>query len=883
MPAVQKRVTTARKRRRGKPRKRGKPTLIRAKRGRPKGSRQAVKLRRDELRRIGSQIPPLPSGLPKPQLSSQSLHVLKRRYLKRNEKKEVVEKPKELFWRVAYNVATPERSWNKNGKKAHLDQAKKFYKILASQQFLPNSPTLMNAGLDLQQLSACFVLPVEDSMHSIFDALKATALVHKSGGGTGFSFSHLRPNGDIVLSTKREATGPVGFMRVFNSATEEVKQGGTRRGANMGILRVDHPDILHFVLAKADYRNFNNFNLSVAVTNQFMEQVKKDEKFVEKDFSPEKHFRKIREVQEELFEARGEKNKEREAYAKAIRELYEDFSAKYEGEGYDLINPHRGEAWHRLNAAKVFKLICFSAWAGGDPGVIFLDRINKDNPTPHLGEIESTNPCGEQLLLPYESCNLGSINLAKMVEDGKISWTKLDRVTKLAVRFLDNVIDVNQYPLPEIEEMTLGNRKIGLGVMGFADALIKLGISYDSEEGIEIAERVMARINKEALAASRELALERGPFPNFTGSIYDNGEKEAQVRNATRTTIAPTGSISMIGDCSSGIEPLYAVAYKKNVVGGVSYGVNPLFEEIAKKRGFYSEALLEKVNQKGKVRGIKEVPEEVQKVFASAHGISAQWHIKMQAAFQRHTDNAVSKTINFAHNVSVEEGEKAYLFAFKTGCKGITVFRDRSRGEQILEAGMGKREEETRFVVKRPRPEVVSGRTHKIKTPVGTAFIHVTRDGRGNIFEVFVGVGKAGSDVSADAEAIGRLISLTLRIVPSASAPEMVDQIVDQLSGIGGRSSLGMGPNRVRSLADAVAKVLRTERRIEQGAKRELAGDGQVIEAGKQAMPTGRQVEEESQEIQLVLGADLCPDCGNNSLISEEGCMKCLLCGYSQC
>ena len=560
-------------------------------------------------------------------LSINAIKVLEKRYLRKDDCGKVVETPKQLFQRVSRNIAEADKKYDK---KTDIKKTEReFYRAMANLEFLPNSPTLMNAGRELQQLSACFVLPIEDSMESIFDAIKNTALIHKSGGGTGFSFTHLRPKGDTVKSTCGVASGPLSFMNVFNAATEVIKQGGTRRGANMAILRVDHPDILDFIVAKEQENVLNNFNLSVGLTEEFMRAV--------------------------------EENTE-----------------------YGLRNPHDKQVVNRINARMIFDLIVTMAWKNGEPGIIFLDRLNKDNPTPTIGEIESTNPCGEQPLLPYEACNLGSVNLSLMVENDKINYNKLRDAIHTSFHFLDNVIDMSKFPLKRIEQMVRSNRKIGLGVMGFSDMLIKLGIPYNSEEAIRTGEEVMAFINTESKKASAELAERRGTFPNFKVSFWkDRGWPK--LRNATTTTIAPTGTISIIANASSGIEPLFAVSYIRNILDNTEMvEVNPLFEKIAKERGFYSAELMKSIAKRGTIQGIEGVPDDVKRIFVTAHDITPEWHVKMQAAFQKYTDNAVSKTVNFPSHATTKDVEQVFLLAYKLGCKGVTIYRDKSRGSQVL-------------------------------------------------------------------------------------------------------------------------------------------------------------------------------------------------------
>ena len=733
-----------------------------------------------------------------PCLSKNALTVLEKRYLVR-ENGTIQETPTELFRRVAETIASPERKFNPLRDTATL--ADEFYRLMAGLEFLPNSPTLMNAGRELGQLSACFVLPVGDSMEDIFDAVKYTALIHKSGGGTGFSFSRVRPANDVVRTTSGVSSGPISFMKVFDMATETIKQGGTRRGANMGILRVDHPDILNFIKCKTDPNQLTNFNISVGLTEAFMKAAEK-------------------------------------------------------GEPYSLVNPRDGEAAGTLPAGEVFDQIVKQAWQNGEPGIVFLDRLNRDNPTPLVGAIESTNPCGEQPLLPYESCNLGSINLGRMGKDGQIDWDRLREVVFLAVRFLDNVIELNKYPLPQIAAITHANRKIGLGVMGWADLLVALGIPYDSGEAISLAEKVMQFINEEGHAASRALAGERGAFPNFPGSLYER-RGEPPLRNATVTTIAPTGTLSIIANASSGIEPLFAVSFVRQVLDNNKLvEVNPQFESIAREKGFYSPELMREIAERGSIQDLAEIPPEVRRVFVTAHDITPEDHIRMQAAFQQHTDNAVSKTVNFPRQATVEEVKQVFKLAYHLGCKGVTIYRDGSRDQQVLSTG--QRAEETRETtghgpkVVRKRPSALKGWTYRMQTGCGPLYVTINEDETG-LFELFTTMGKAGGCAASQSEAIGRMVSLAWR------SGVQVNQVVKQLVDISCHSQSGFGDNRIRSCADAVAKAI------------------------QQHMSSNGHGESEVQEIEKTSpfkGA--CPECGG-IVEHEGGCSVCHACGYSEC
>jgi ribonucleoside-diphosphate reductase alpha chain len=754
----------------------------------------------------------------KPVLSENAVKVLEKRYLAKDGKGRVIETPEGLFRRVAQAIANPDKAFGASEEDVKVVEDT-FYEMMCGLRFMPNSPTLMNAGRPLGQLSACFVLPIDDSMESIFTAVKNTALIHKSGGGTGFAFSRLRPKNAVVASTSGVASGPISFMKVINAATEAVKQGGTRRGANMGILRVDHPDILEFITCKDDLRELTNFNISVAITDAFMEAVENDEY-------------------------------------------------------YDLIDPRTEQPFMRdgvvvrLKAREVFDQIVDHAHSTGEPGVMFIDRMNDGNPVRQVGLYESTNPCGEQPLLPYESCNLGSINLARMVRAVvdpenthslyryEVDWELLDQTVRDAVHFLDNVIEANRYPLAEIDVNTKSNRKIGLGVMGWADMLILLGIKYDSEKAYALAEQVMTRMNEAGHGASAELGRKRGQFPLWDRSIYFQNGTGPKLRNSTVTTIAPTGTISIISGCSSGIEPIFAVSYVRNVMDNTKLvEVNPHFEKVARDRGFYSPELMERIAEAGSVQGFTEIPDDVKNVFVTAHDIAPENHVRMQAAWQRHTDNAVSKTINLPHGATVDDVRKAYLMAHELGCKGVTVYRDGCRAEQVLSTGAGAdpaadRQNPTETALLKPiikeRPEQLQGVTTKIKTGYGNLYVTVNLlDGKP--FEVFAQIGKSGYSTMADTEAICRLVSLALR---SGITPET---IVKQLKGIGGSSPVFGNGGLISSIPDAIAIVLHN-----------LFGDGKAIHND------------------VDMNMEFCPDCGVR-IIYESGCVVCRSCGYSKC
>lgn len=844
-------------------------------------------IRKDISKRLGKR-PNMPADLPVGIWTEQSVKVLSERYLLKDDTGKEIETPEQMCWRIAWEIASAEIRWGKKRNEV-LAIAKNFYKILVKHEFLPNSPTLMNAGTgNMLQYSGCFVVPVEDSMEGIFDAVKYQALIHKTGGGTGFSFSRLRPRGARVKTSSGTASGPVSFMRIFDAATNEVKQGGKRRGANMGILRIDHPDIIEFIHCK-ELGEVTNFNISVAVTDKFME-------------------------------------------------------AYYADKQYGLIDPKSGTEVKKLSAKQVFDEIAESAWKTGDPGLVFINRINRGsaNPVPSLGPIESTNPCGEQPLYPFDSCNLGSIFLTYFLKDEgnkkTVDWEKLKTVTNEAIRFLDDVIDVNPYTLPQIRKTTLAIRRVGLGVGGWADMLIGLEIAYDSEEALALAKKVMTFIGREAKRTSEELAVERGPFPLWPLSIYKNDKPR---RNSTVTTIAPTGTISIIAGASSGIEPLFAVAYEHIVkdkhLDRKLVFINPQFEESAKKRGCWTEEMRKKVAKEGVVRQLEEVPADIKRIFGTAHEISPEWHIKIQSAFQKYTENAVSKTINLRHDATVGDVKKAYLTAWETNCKGITVFRDGCKDVQVLNLGIKdsqevKKDIENGWGSLRERPSKATGATYKLATPVGSAFVTINEDVGGDPLELFINVGKAGSDVAAMAEALGRTISTALRFKGSLSPKEKAKEIAHQLAGIGGRRSVGFGPNKIRSLPDAISVALSTHYGFKLNgnghteatlnvagavmaavgsapAEQTLPGffdptmasaafngasvngnghftNGHTNGVAKEQLPPvvpKNNKDRDSYSLELEAPGDICPECGSSALVYEEGCSKCHACGHSEC
>jgi ribonucleoside-diphosphate reductase alpha chain len=813
-------------------------------------------------------------------LNANAITVLERRYLVKDDQGKPVERAEDLFWRVARTVAAPDKTYGASDKAVEA-LAEAFFELMATRVWMPNSPTLMNAGRPLGQLSACFVLPVDDALSNgksgIYDTLRAMALVHQSGGGTGFAFSRLRPKNDVVRSTMGVASGPVSFMKLYDASTDVVKQGGTRRGANMGILRVDHPDILEFISCKDDLTQVTNFNISVAVTDAFM-------------------------------------------------------AAVADGRSYDLIHPRTSQVVGQLDARTVFRTIVHGAWKTGEPGVFFIDRANQYNPVPALGSYEATNPCGEQPLLPYDVCNLGSINVGLFVKDGAVDWDRLRTAVHLCTHFLDNVIDANKYPLQEIDDLAKRIRRIGLGIMGWADLLVKLGIPYNSDEGVKLGITLMQFVDEESKVASEKLAEARGTFPEWNRSIWGpdatcardaRGARirpERRLRNCNLTTVAPTGTISIISGCSSGIEPLFAVAFMRNQAGVLMPDVNEGFVAIAKQEGWYSDGLMQRIAESGNIH-FDEVPAQWQRVFVTAHDVTPEWHIRMQAAFQAFTDSAISKTCNFPHEATEQDVEKIYRLAFELDCKGVTVYRDGAREMQVLSTGSTAKKvqeqsgtaadparqladalghvaeleaelERTRTTlhevesenlqrrVKRSRPDLLKGTTRRLDTPLGTLYVTITEDDKGQPFEIFMSLGKAGGALMADVEAIGRLISLALR----SGIP--LPEIHRQVRGISSDRVVGLGPNKVLSVPDAIGIAIEKWLQEKQGVQQDLLSAPAT--PGRETLRPADIVTGGQGEAALRgpdQGKDFigtCPDCGSQ-LAFAEGCVKCHVCGFSEC
>ena len=816
-------------------------------------------------------------------LNDNALTVLKRRYLVKNDVGQPIEEPEDLFWRVARTIAAPDAKYGASA--AAVDTvAEAFFRIMATRVWMPNSPTLMNAGRPLGQLSACFVLPVEDALsngqNGIYDTLRSMALVHQSGGGTGFAFSRLRPKNDVVRSTMGVASGPVSFMSLYDASTDVVKQGGTRRGANMGILRVDHPDVMDFITCKDDITKITNFNISVAVTDAFMKAVE-------------------------------------------------------QGAEYELLHPRTRQVVGKRDAREVFEKIVHGAWKTGEPGVFFIDRANHYNPVPHLGSYEATNPCGEQPLLAYDVCNLGSINLGLFVKDGKLDWDGLKKAVHLCTHFLDNVIDANKYPLEEITDLANRIRRIGLGVMGWADLLVKLGVPYNSTEGVELGRKLMQFVDEESKVESERLAKERGTFAEWEKSIWGPDKTCARdaagkrirpmrrLRNCNLTTVAPTGTISIISGCSSGIEPLFAVAFMRNQAGVLMPDVNEDFIAIAQREGWYSPELMQKIAETGHIH-FDEVPAKWQGIFVTAHDVTPEWHIRMQAAFQEFTDSAISKTCNFSHEAKEEDVRQIYELAYQLNCKGVTVYRDGSREMQVLSTGstakkvqesgatgatpaagessvdlkstiaeleseLGRVRKQLHEVesenlqrrAKRTRPDLLRGTTRRLDTPLGTMYVTITEDDKAQPFEVFMSLGKAGGALMADVEAIGRLISLALR----SGIP--ITEIHRQLRGISSDRVTGLGPNKVMSVPDAIGIAIERWLQEKQGIQQDLLGrpSGEMTAPSVEQMRTvagsaGHMFQVGGMKEEQFIGS--CPECGSQ-LEFAEGCVKCHVCGYSEC
>ncbi|MCX8023637.1 MAG: adenosylcobalamin-dependent ribonucleoside-diphosphate reductase [Thermanaerothrix sp.] len=846
--------------------------------------------------------PPLPKDLPAVHLTDNARQVLIRRYVRRGEDGQPVETVEEMFWRVAYHVAKVEEQWGNNV----MQVARDYYHLLTSKKFFPNSPTFTGAGTPLGQLAACFVLPISDDMgrepDGIFQTLRDAALIQQTGGGNGFSFSRLRPKGALVKSSAGQATGPVGFLRVYDHAFGEIAQGGTRRGANMGVLRVDHPDIEEFITCKTDENAITNFNISVGITDAFMRAVENDEEW-------ELRFPDVRSPR--YREVRG-----------TLEQL--------EAAGVPIVT------YRRVRARDLFNKIVKQAHHNGEPGVLFLDTANRSNPVPHLYPLEATNPCGEQWLGPYENCCLGSINLNEhCAPDGTVDWEALRQSVVTATRFLDDVVDANAYvpAVPQLKEAAHRARRIGLGIMGLADLMYHVGVRYGSDEGQEFAAQVMEFIRFHAMKTSIELARERGPFPAIKGSIYDPenltwtppkpltpyqrdwgrpaldwneimaGIRQYGIRNAAQTTIAPTGTIATVAGCEGyGCEPVFALAYIRHVNDNgkdlqLTY-VSPRFEKALLDAGIPEEKrreIFERVLKEGTCQNIPEVPESIRNVFVVASDITAEEHVRMQATLQAFVDNSISKTINFPEHATEEDVATAYMLAWKLGCKGLTVYVTGSREKVVLEtlatAEKKKQAEEPRKAeapqqlpiwhdLKKPRPRYLPGFTYSIQTPLGKAFITINENGDAQPFEVFVNTAKAGSDTAAVSEAIGRLLSYILRLASPIEPARRLREAADQLLGIGGGRSLGFGPNRVRSLPDGVGQIL--DEYLRQREERLKAQSTSNISSSLTIdAPEPEEFILKNQPL-LEFG-DLCPECGQAAVVNEEGCRKCYACGYSEC
>jgi len=810
-----------------------------------------AKLTREETRKIGRKIPLAPKDLQPPTLSENAAYIAKTRYSFRNEKGEPIESPTQMFWRIAYYIGAADRLYHDS--KTHLKTACDFYNLMATQSFIPNTPTLVNSGKSGQSLSACFVLPVEDDMESILKTMSDMAMIHKMGGGTGFSFSRLRPKDDIIGTSKGKSTGPVAFLQAYNDVTSQIRQGGVRRGANMGILHYTHPDVLHFAVHKVDEFSLTNFNISVTVDEDFMEQVKKDAKYTESDEEFDKTVEGIVEEIKESYAIR-DLDLKNVRITEGVAKLYELCRANSKGEGYKLVNPRTGKVADRLNAKKFFNLLTRLAWQYGDPGMILIDRVNNSraNPTPKIGLIEATNPCAEQPLLPYDACTLGSVNLSKFVIDPEqsrkaedpersrginesIDWEGLKKTVHTAIHFLDNVLDMNEYPVEEIDEMTKKIRRVGLGVMGWADMLAKLDIGYDTSDAFGLAQKVMQFVQREADIASESLAKIRGVFPAFKGSIYDR-KGEIRPRNAARTTIAPTGTISLLADCSSGIEPHFALTYAKNTIEGKRlFNTNPYLLEALEEKGLNSQEILTKIEEnKGSIQALDDISEDLKKIFVVAGDIAPKDHVRMAAAFQKFTDNGISKTINFPNEATVEDVRQAYWLSYELGCNMITIYRDGSRVKQVLEVKTGKSyydqlagrrssealaKEDKRIdgegnelpasqqdglplPRKKPTPHEAWGMRVRKKADVGHVYTSVFRDSQGIPIEVFVTIGKTGGYVAGAAEVTGRLASRALKYGAS------LQEVASDLIGISCGTPYGLGPESVLSAFDAVGKSL---------------------------------------------------------------------------